>query len=46
MGVGRGALPPWILKVSAKKVFFLSFEWEKSNFTTFGHPWKNLGKIP
>jgi len=26
--------PPWILKMSAKKGSFLSFEWEKTNFTT------------
>jgi len=47
MGVGKraGAWPPWILKFSAKKGCFLSFEWEKSNFTTFGSPLKNLGKI-
>jgi len=47
MSVGRGALtPPWILKFSAKKGCFLSFEREKSNFTTFGPTWKNSGKIP
>jgi len=38
MGIGRGGSlsPPWILKILAKKV--LSFEWEKTNFATFGHP--------
>jgi len=40
-----GALPPRILKFSAKKGCFLRLEWEKSNFTTFGPPWKSLGKI-
>jgi len=47
MGVakgGAGTLAPWILKNSAKK-FFFNFEWEKTNFTTFGTPWKNFGKI-
>jgi len=33
MGVGRRAVgglgPPWILKISAKKYCFLSFEYEK-----------------
>jgi len=49
MGVGkegRGvSRPPWILKISAKKVVFFNFERQKPNFTTFGHPpekvWKN-----
>jgi len=44
MGVGRGA--PWILKISAKKCCFLSFEWEKTNFTTFGPSGKVLEKWP
>ena len=41
MGVekgGRGSWPPWILKILAKKGCFLSFEWEKTNFATFGLP--------
>jgi len=41
MGVGMeawGSWHPWILKILAKKGWFLSFEWEKTNFTTFGHP--------
>jgi len=46
MGVGRGAWPPWILKFSVKEGCFFSFEREKANFTTFGVPWKNFGKIP
>jgi len=49
MGVGRGAgeaIHPWILKISANKVCFLSFEWEKSNFTTFGHPLEKFWKNP
>ena len=50
----HGALsPPWSLeisakkkisKISAKKGCFLSFEWEKTNFTTFGPPRKILEK--
>jgi len=35
MGVGRGA-SEWIFELSAKKGCFLSFEWEKTNFTSFG----------
>ena len=41
MGVGRegrGSLPPWILTCLAKKGYFLSFNREKINFTTFGPP--------
>jgi len=55
MGVGReagGGLVPQDLDLVSfsKKVFFLSFQWEKPNFTIFGTPWKNplvapLGKI-
>jgi len=33
-----GFFPPWILKFSAKKGCLFSFEWEKTNFTTFGPP--------
>ena len=37
--------PPWILKIIAKKRCVLDFEWEKTNFITFGPPlekyWKN-----
>ena len=42
-GRRKGSLGlPWILKISTiKKGCFLSFEWEKTNFTTFGTPWKN-----
>ena len=29
------------IKRLVKKGCFLSFEWVKWNFTTFGHPWKN-----
>jgi len=50
MGVGRGAVgakaPPWILKFSAKKGCFISFEWEKTNFTTFGPTWKKSFRRP
>jgi len=39
---GRGDLVThWILKILSKKSCFLSFEWEKTNFTTFAPPWKN-----
>ena len=44
MGVGEGG--GWILKISAKNGCFLSFEWEKSNFTTFGPPYKKFWKTP
>jgi len=47
MGVGKGGQGPfWILKFLANKGSFLSFEWEKTDDTTFGFPWKNFGKIP
>jgi len=40
MGVGMGGTEEhwsrWILKILAQKGCFLSFECEKSNFTTFG----------
>jgi len=41
MGVGRGlggGFTPWILKILAKQGYFLSFEWEKTNFATFAPP--------
>jgi len=48
MGIGRrgrGAFPPGFYNFS-KKSFFLSFEWVKTNFTTFGPVqerfWENL----
>ena len=41
----RGARLPWIFKCLAKKGCFLSFEWEKSNFTTFG-PLDKFRKSP
>jgi len=37
---------PLDFEIFSKKGCFLSFEWEKSNFTTFGPALKNLGKIP
>jgi len=41
MGVGRGgAWPSCILKIFGRKAF-LSFESEKTNFTTFDPPGKN-----
>jgi len=30
-----GGLLPWISKISVKKGCFVSFKWEKTNFTTF-----------
>jgi len=44
MGVEK-PWPLWILKFSAKRGCFLSFEWEKSYFTTFG-PLENFRKNP
>jgi len=42
MGVGKGsrgrARAPLAFENSNKKGYFLSFEWEKMNFTTFGPP--------
>jgi len=35
MGVVRGLGPRWILTFLAKKDWFLRFQWEKTNFTTF-----------
>ena len=35
---GMGSWHSWILKILAKKDCFFSFEWEKTNFTTFGLP--------
>ena len=43
---GQGDQGPLIFENCSKKGCFLSFEWEKTNFTTFGLPWKNFGKIP
>jgi len=44
MGIKKGAKAPWILKFLAKKGWFLSFEWEKSNVTIFGPTRKSLEK--
>jgi len=44
MGAGRRgqeAFPPWILKISAKRGCFLSFEWEKITY----HFWPPLEKF-
>jgi len=49
MGVGKGgkeAKAPLDLKNFRKKGCFLSVEWEKTNFTIFGPPWKKFGKNP
>ena len=49
MGVGRGeqgvAKAPYICEIFRKKVFF-SFEWKKTNFTTFNTPREKFWKIP
>jgi len=37
---------PWILKISAKKGCFLSFEWEKTSFTTFAIPLEKFWRNP
>jgi len=42
---GQGG-PRRILKILAKKGYFLSFEWKKTNFTTFALTYKNFGKNP
>ena len=47
MGVERG-VQTWVtnFEILAKPGCFPSFEWEKTNFTTFALPhWKNFGKI-
>jgi len=35
---GRGALAPPDFEIFSKKGCFFCFEWEKTKFTTFGHP--------
>ena len=45
-GEGQGAGLPLDFEIFSKKGCSLSFEREKSNFTTFGPPWKNLEKMP
>jgi len=35
---GGSGMPPWILKISEKNGCFLSFEYEKTNFTSSGPP--------
>ena len=49
--VGRGCrgakIPPWILKLLAKKGCFFNFEGQKTNFTAFGLPLEKIfGKSP
>jgi len=44
-GARGGQGPPDFDNVS-KKGYFIDFEWEKTNFTTFGSPWKNLKILP
>jgi len=44
MGVGRGT-QGCILKILAEKGCFLSFQWEKTNITTFP-PRRNFEKSP
>jgi len=43
---GRGVKAPLDFENFSKKASFLNFQWEKTNFTTFGPPWKIFGKIP
>jgi len=44
---GQGAKAPLDFGNFSKKGCFLDFEWDKINFTTFGHhPWKILEKCP
>jgi len=44
---GQGVLTPLDFENFSKKGCFLSFDWEKSNFTTFGSlPRKILKKSP
>ena len=38
--------PTLDFEISEKIGCFLSFEWEKSNFTTFGHPLEKFRKSP
>jgi len=53
MGVGSGAggFPPMEFEFFCKKrLLFFSFDWEKTNFTTFGPTlekfWKNPQVVP
>jgi len=48
MGVGRGAggHAPSVFENFSKKGCFLSFDWEKLNFTPSGPPRKTLEKSP
>ena len=41
-----GGASPLDFESFSKKGCFLVFEWEKTNFTTFGPPWKILEKPP
>ena len=41
-GLGTPGLWNFPIKILTKKCCFLSFEWVKWNFTTIGHPRKNL----
>jgi len=42
----RGPWPPLYFEIFSKKGCFLSFEWEKTNFTTFGHSLDKIWKNP
>jgi len=48
IGVGRGAggQDPLNLDIFRKKRLFSSFEWEKTNFTTFCSPLEKFWKNP
>jgi len=43
-GAGRGRAPPLEFEIFSKKCCFLSFEWEKANFTISAPPQKNFWK--
>jgi len=43
---GRGGKGPLDFEIFSKKGSFLSYEWEKTNFTTFSSSCKKFGKIP
>jgi len=46
MGIGRGgAWPPWVLKISARKVVFL-FQGVKKQISQLLAPLENIGKLP
>jgi len=46
MGGKGGAKAPLYFEIFSKKICFFSFQWEKTNFTTFGPPGQILEKSP